>query len=949
MLTIGFGVSTPVWVCEETAYPGVRRVCDMVRTDIQRVTDTLPSISAVLPSAKEAVLVGTVGVSAIIESLAMAGKLDLSHVRGKREGYTFQLVEHPVAGIERALVIAGSDKRGTIYGLFHLSELLGVSPLVDWAEVLPAKRSEVILDSSMNMVSKEPSVKYRGIFLNDEWPALGTWATTRFGGFNAAMYTHVFELILRLKGNYLWPAMWHSNFNLDGPGLESAILADELGIVMGASHHEPCMRAGEEYALVRGVDSIYGDAWNFRSNREGIIKFWEDGLKRNSAFENIITVGMRGEQDTAIMGNGATLKDNVELLRDVISEQNRLIQENVREDLDQVQRLFVLFTEVEAFFYGNEEAKGLMGDPVLDGVTLMLSDDNFGNLRSLPTKEMREHQGGCGLYYHLDFHGGAYAYDWMNTDYLPKMWEQLTCAYEGGIQEVWIANIGDLCLLEYPLCYFMDLAYDMESHGASSVNATPKWTANWVQKQFGSAFDQADRQAIQTLLDDYTLINHNRKPEVMNVGIYHPVHFGETKKLLTLAEKIEKEAQRLLEGCPECWLPAFWELVYYPAAASANHCKMWLCATLNDFYAHQGRMEANDWADAVQRCILRDRALANAYHAIGNGRFYGMALSEHVGFVAWCEDGNRYPIMMRVEGANKPRLLVADTLSDAFTIGSRWSGNTLTLDYALKQGVNGVEVELACGSREPVCYTVETDCPWLIPSHYEGCVSRKNSLTIGIDRTKFTGRAQGIVSIKANTTSYIHIWAENRNLDGMGKGLFLESVGIICIEAAHFAAKHDAPDASFYVLEPYGRTGSAIKVLPPVLDCCALEDRPWVEYHFEAAKEGDYVLAVYMAPSNTATMAHQLCFGVQTNSGDIMETNGVSEDYHSLDLKCMEWDRAVRDNIRIKTLTIQCQKGTNSLRIYGGSPLVVLERLVLHQRDYQLPVSYLGPPESYRV
>ena len=941
-----FGAQTPAFFIEESAWPGVKRVCDMVRRDVERVTGVLPALADDPTAAEDMVIVGTIGRSALLNQLAAAGRINLHETAGKWECFVFKMVSRPLPGVKQALIIAGSDKRGTIYGLFHLSELLGVSPLVDWAEVQPQRRSEIMLHDSVNMISKEPSVRYRGIFLNDEWPALGTWATTRFGGFNAKMYAHVFELILRLKGNYLWPAMWKTNFSMEGPGLESAILADELGIVMGNSHHEPCMRAGEEYRLMRGPDSPYGDAWNFRTNREGILRFWEDGLKRNAPFENIITVGMRGEQDTAILGKHATLKDNIDLLRDVLHEQNRLIREQINPCLDEVQRLFVLFTEVEAFFYGDETTPGLMGDPELEGVTLMLSDDNFGNLRSLPTPQMQDHKGGFGLYYHLDFHGGAYAYDWMNTDYLPKMWEQLTTAYEGGIREVWIANIGDLCLLEYPLCYFMDLAYDMDKYGLYAVNSTSRWTDHWVRQQFSGAFSSGDCSAIQMVLDGYTHINHNRKPEVMNVGVYHPTHFGESKALMAKAKCIARIADDLLSRCPAAALPAFWELVYYPAAASMNHCLLWLYATLNEFYARQGRMEANNYAELIQQCLLKDRQLTQEYHNVGNGRFYGMALSEHIGFVAWCEDGNRFPIKMYIEGANKPRLIVADSAGESFTIGSRWTGNTLFLPYALHPDVDEIEVDLACGSREPVHYTVHTDCPWLSLSHHTGCVSGKDILTIHIDRAKLNGRQEGVVIVQARKPCYIHILAQSAPAE-LPVDTYLESNGIICMEADSFAAQHQTSNAAWTVLSPYGRTRSAVKVLPPMTDCSTMEDRPWLEYRFFAESPGAYLLEMYMAPSNTATMEHRLCFGLQINNGEVQEVNGVGEHFRSLDLSCMEWDYAVRNNIRIKTIPIQCQQGLNSLRIYGGSPLVVIERLILHPADKPLPASYLGPQESY--
>ncbi len=255
-------------------------------------------------------------------------------------------------------MIAGSDKRGTIYGLFHLSELLGVSPWVYFADVLPVKRDTVILTQAVNTVSKEPSVKYRGFFINDEWPSFGSWTFRHFGGFTAEMYDKVFELLLRLKGNYLWPAMWTSSFSLDGPGMANALLADEYGIVMSNSHHEPCLRHSEEWDLVKGEGSPYGTEWNFDRNKKGLTRYWRDGLRRNGRLENIITMGMRGERDSEILGHAATLKENIDYLKEVISTQNQLIRECVDNNLDQVPRMLALYKEVEAYFYGDDKTEG---------------------------------------------------------------------------------------------------------------------------------------------------------------------------------------------------------------------------------------------------------------------------------------------------------------------------------------------------------------------------------------------------------------------------------------------------------------------------------------------------------------------------------------------------------------------------------------------------------------
>jgi hypothetical protein len=938
-----------IFYLEKEAYSGVIRVANKVIEDIERVMGTKPEATQKISKLGEyPVIYGTIGHSEILDDMQKKGKINLSAIEGKREVFMFQLVEKPYKGISCALVIAGSDKRGTIYGLFHLSECMGVSPLVDWSDVRPKRKEKVVLTEKDNKVSKEPSVKYRGIFINDEWPAFGNWSKTHFGGFNAKMYDHVFELILRLKGNYLWPAMWTACFSCDGPGLLNAELANEYGIVLGSSHHEPCIRNGEEYSQVRGKDSIYGDAWDFRTNREGILRFWEDGLKRNGKLENIITLGMRGEQDSKLLGEKATIGENIELLRDVIREQNRLIRENVCEDLSKTKRVFVLFTEVEEFFYGNDKTKGLIGDKELDGVTLMLGDDNFGNLRSVPTQEMLQHDGGYGLYYHFDFHGGAHAYDWMNTNYLPKVWEQLTMAYDYGIQDIWVVNIGDICFLEYPISYFFELAYDMEKWGSSKPNMIDFYTKQWINRQFDSSFNEEDKQTIQEILNGYTRINHNRKPEVLNASVYHPVHFEEAENLLIEAKTITQKASELIQRCKDWTKPSFYELIYFPAVASMNVQRMQILAGRNEFYARQNRAETNDLAKEIKWCIEEDRRLTKEFHEINNGKWDGMGLSEHIGFVHWNEEGNRYPLMIQIELANKPRLILAKSDSCNFTEGFIWTRKTITIEDFLRPDINEIKLELACGSKEAVEYEVKCDCLWLTPSKLWGCVDKKEILLLNLDRRLLNGKEIGTILIQTKTSeAKIEVWAENTDVLDLNVNTFLERNGYIAMEAEHYSFKHDVEGYCFTLLEGYGRTLSAMKVLPPKHDFTNVEDRPFLEYHFVAEQEGEYTTELYLAPSNTAYMDHKLALGIQINEGEIQIENAVSENFRSLDLNCMEWISGVMNNIRIHQSSVKCQKGLNRLRIYAVSPFMVLEKIVLYSKGTKIPESYLGPNESY--
>ena len=654
------------FLLEPHTLPGVRRIAGAVGKDVSRVTGMLPVITEDISETGEyVVLVLTMGIGQLIMRECFRETREM--LSGKREVYRIFLSESgqvfPEAAGKKLLIVAGSDKRGTIYGLFRLSEKMGVSPWVDWADVPVKRRESVVFSADLEMLSKEPSVRYRGFFINDEWPSFGNWTMERNGGFNAVCYERVFELLLRLKGNYLWPAMWSASFPLDGPGLLNEELADELGIVISFSHHEPCMRASEEWDKVRGPESIYGNEWNFYTNREGLLSYWRDGLKRSGHFDNIITIGMRGERDTSMLGPDATLAENIELLRDIIREQRKLIREEVNPDADRVPQMLALYKEVEAYFYGNEETPGLMGAPELEQVTLLLCEDNYGNMRTLPTPEMRNHPGGYGMYYHFDYHGGPISYEWVNSTPLTKVWEQMTMAYEYGVRDIWVVNVGDLKPQELPLSFFLDLAYDYEAYGIGHPNETTAYTREFVRKNFGEFIrPEYDREQvlrdIADVLSGYTWANNVRRPEALSRTVYHPVHGRETGRMLALAEELTELAEKSEKAVSEPAAAAFLELVYYPAVASMNVLKMQLYAGLNGMCLAEGNPLADRYAMLTADCIAKDRMLTDRYHSAAGSKWIHMMSSKHVGFVNWNDEGSDYPAVYTLKAweelAEKP-------------------------------------------------------------------------------------------------------------------------------------------------------------------------------------------------------------------------------------------------------------------------------------------------------
>ncbi|MEH7419154.1 glycosyl hydrolase 115 family protein [Neobacillus drentensis] len=946
-----------LFYAEKEAFSGVKRIAKKVMHDVELVFGYAPQASTDRTKlGRTAILYGTVDYSPMLHELDEKKRIDLSEIKGKREVFLFQVINDPFEGVEKALVIAGSDKRGTIYGLFHLSELLGVSPLVDWSDVKPRRKDSFSLSENYQYISKEPSVRYRGFFINDEWPAFGNWTMKNFGGFNAEMYDHVFELLLRLKGNYLWPAMWSARFSDDGPGLANAELADEYGVVMGASHHEPCLRYGEEYKYLRGENSKYGDAWNFITNREGIIKFWEDGLKRSGKFENVITVGMRGEQDTSIMGKEATLADNIELLREVIKTQNQLIKENVNSNLSVVPRMLALYKEVEPFFYGSENTPGLMNSEELENVILMLCDDNHGNLRTLPTKEMRNHKGGYGMYYHFDYHGGPISYEWINSSYLPKIWEQMSMAYDFGVRDLWIVNVGDIATQEFPLSFFLDLAYDFEKWGTSAINKTDIYTMQWIQKQFVGVFSEDDMKKVFELLTGYTKIAHNRRPEHMNADIYHPVNYLETHHTLQQIDYLLDIADDLYKFVDSKNLPTYFSLVYYPAVGNLNLQKMWLLTGKNHYDAKLGKMEANRLADQIRECLKRDRELVEQYHTIDNGKWYGMGLSEHIGFTRWNEDECQNPIPMHVLPANKPRLVVSVDGTDQQSEGSAWHKNKVYLNDFLQPDIEEASFTISSLSDMNADFKITCEKQWLMCSKMNGSLDGKEKtmevITVTIDRSTMNDDTEGsiVVEMPCGICTII-VNASKNDFSELPNMTFVETNGYISIEAEHYFLNKEATNQQgnvnrFQVLQGYGKTLSAMKAFPTTEYFTVEKDAPYLEYHFVVQEAGVYELELYRQPSNPVSKDSTLYCGIQANEDDINIVNTLPEGYRVDD---NNWAVGVLDNIHRHCSIINCKEGLNFLRIYAVSPGFVLEKLVIYPEGKKPANSYLGPTETYYV
>ena len=545
------------------------------------------------------ILVGTVGKS----RLAKRYKNLARQLQGKWEQYI-------ITTDGNRLVILGSDKRGTIYGIYELSRQIGVSPWYWWADAPIAKHEHIYVNQG-EYTDGEPKVKYRGIFINDEWPSFGGWATEHFGGVNSKMYAHMFELLLRLKANYLWPAMWDSRFNEDDP--ESPRVADEMGIVMGTSHHEPMMRAHKEYVYRK--DSI--GPWDYATNPERIDRFFTEGIERNKQYDNLITIGMRGDGDAA-MGSGNDA-DNMKTLEKVIESQRRIISKAYGKPASQVPQLWAIFTEVQRYYDA--------GFTVPDDVTLLLCDNNWGYIRRIGRDFERKRRGGLGLYYHIDMNGGPWNDRWVNTTTIPKLREQLHLAYQTGIDRIWLINVGDLKPKEVPIDFIMHYAWNPSAIGAGGEKA---YLEDFARSIFGSQY----ATEIADLMAKYPKYNLWRKPEAQVPGIYNREEMAHISQLW---QSLVQRAEALKAKLPASMQDAYYQLVYYPLVGSAGVAEIYNAATLGDSLR-------------IEQLMEKDRQLTAYYNnELAHGKWHGMMQDKHIGYTQWfMPDDNINPLSLNI-------------------------------------------------------------------------------------------------------------------------------------------------------------------------------------------------------------------------------------------------------------------------------------------------------------
>jgi len=931
----------------EDDYKGVIRAVNDLKSDMAMVTGKTPETidnGIGIPRRKYVVIIGTLEKNPAIDYLVKAGKIQTSDIKGKWESYSIQAVRDPWPGVKEALVIMGSDKRGTIYGIYDLCGAIGVSPWYWWADV-PAQQKKSLYVARETFTQGPPAVKYRGIFLNDEYPNLTNWITAKYGTVNPSenppipqgianygsqFYTKLFELILRLKGNYLWPAMWNNAFNEDDP--ENARLADEYGIVIGTSHQEPMLRAQKEWD--RRYKPTLG-SWNYAKHPDILLNFWRDGIRRNKNYESIITIGLRGADDTEMAPGGP--KANIAMLEEIVDKQRKIISEEINSDITKVPQLWCLYKEVQEYY--NE------GMRVPEDVTLLWAEDNWGNIRRVPSAEERHRSGGAGIYYHFDYHGGPRSYQWINTSPLPKIWDQMTFARQYGADRIWIVNVGHFKAYSLPMHYFLDLAWYGDSLRHDNIR---EYLIEWSVQQFGKEYARETAE----ILTEYTRFNGRRKPELLTPSTYSLVNYNESERVVTEYNVLAKRAEDIFNRIAPEIKDAYYQLVYFPVKASAVVNELYFSAARNNLYVLQNRASANDWAARTEELFATDTLMMGYFNRVfAGGKWNHFMDQPHLGYKSWRDpsvNNLQHITLSRYDPGENARMGVSIEGSEKAWPNASEPAVFPDFDVFNRQSRYA---DIFNKGRIPFEFRAKCD-PWIILTENAGRIEKEKRILASIDWTKAPlGKSTGSIVIEgAGGTVKILVNAFNpseispENVRG-----FVESNGYVSIEAAHFSNISNKDHAKWIEVEDFGHTLSGMRAtaIPATPVLTPGKDSPVIEYDLYLFSDTAVDVITYVAPTLNFLPGRPVRYGVSFDDQEPQIITLVPADFDARNGN-RNWERTVSDNYRLTNSRHPALGiGYHTLKIWMIDPGVVLQKIVVNTGG--LKSSYLGPPESFHT
>lgn len=924
----------------------VKRAAELFAADVEAVTGRRPQVTSATGETGPAVIVGTVGGSALIRRLSEAGKIDTAPLEGAWERYLIQTVANPLPGIRKALVIAGSDRRGAAYGLFTLSELIGVSPWYWWADV-PVKKHAALHVDAPPTYSQTPSVRYRGIFLNDEDWGLTPWASQTFeperGNIGPRTYAKVCELLLRLKANYLAPAMHpvSTSFNQIP---ENKLVADTFAIVMGSTHCEPLLlNTASEW------DTKTMGPWNYDKNKEGINRVLTQRVRENSPYENVYTLALRGLHDGA-MSTTLPMHEKVRMLQQALLDQRRILAENIDRPVETVPQAFTPYKEVLEIYSNGLELP--------DDVTIVWPDDNYGYMKRLSGVREQRRTGRSGVYYHVSYLGVPHSYLWFSTTPPSLMYEELRKAYDTTADRLWLVNCGDLKGSEMQVSLFLDMAWDIGRFTADNVVTYP---ARWLAGIFGEAY--YDR--LEAMTREHLRLAFPRKPEYMGWG-YHWnrfdhnceqltdtdfsfTNYDEAQRRLEAYRQLGARAEALLHEIGDEARPAFYQLVYYPLRGAELMNRMTLGGQRNRWYARQGRAATNAVRDEVQRCYDSLQVITRGYNSLLGGKWnHMMSMRQNYDGVS---SYFNLPHLATHDAAGAPRLALQVAGEDV--TGARAFHALPAFDNYLRRTY---PVEIYNRGGGTLAWTAHASEPWVVLSKSAGKTADEERITVGIDWEKApSGNAvpAQIVFRAGEQSEKVLVSLFNPTAPSRAelRGIYVENNGCVSIPAAGCHRVRENDRIKITVVEDLGIEGPALQLGDPTapLQIFRSRDVPCAEYDFYAFDAGSVDVYTYVLPTfplhadrdfrigeNTNTDTK---YSVQIDDGALATPSSSHVEYSQV------WFESVLRNCAVNKSTLHIDKpGRHTLRIRVGDPGIVLQKIVL---DFGgMKRSYLGPQST---
>lgn len=924
----------------------VKRAAELFAADVEAVTGRRPQVTSATGETGPAVIVGTVGGSALIRRLSEAGKIDTAPLEGAWERYLIQTVANPLPGIRKALVIAGSDRRGAAYGLFTLSELIGVSPWYWWADV-PVKKHAALHVDAPPTYSQTPSVRYRGIFLNDEDWGLTPWASQTFeperGNIGPRTYAKVCELLLRLKANYLAPAMHpvSTSFNQIP---ENKLVADTFAIVMGSTHCEPLLlNTASEW------DTQTMGPWNYDKNKEGINRVLTQRVRENSPYENVYTLALRGLHDGA-MSTTLPMHEKVRMLQQALLDQRQILAENIDRPVETVPQAFTPYKEVLEIYSNGLELP--------DDITIVWPDDNYGYMKRLSGVREQRRTGRSGVYYHVSYLGVPHSYLWFSTTPPSLMYEELRKAYDTTADRLWLLNCGDLKGSEMQVSLFLDMAWDIGRFTADNVVTYP---ARWLAGIFGEAY--YDR--LEAMTREHLRLAFPRKPEYMGWG-YHWnrfdhnceqltdtdfsfTNYDEAPRRLEAYRKLGARAEALLHEIGDEARPAFYQLVYYPLRGAELMNRMTLGGQRNRWYARQGRAATNAVRDEVQRCYDSLQVITRGYNSLLGGKWnHMMSMRQNYDGVSAYFN---LPHLATHDAAGAPRLALQVAGEDV--TGARAFHALPAFDNYLRRTY---PVEIYNRGGGTLAWTAHASEPWVVLSKSAGKTAAEERITVGIDWEKApSGNAvpAQIVFRAGEQSEKVLVSLFNPTAPSRAelRGIYVENNGCVSIPAAGCHRVRENDRIKITAVEDLGIEGPALQLGDPTapLQIFRSRDVPCAEYDFYAFDAGSVDVYTYVLPTfplhadrdfrigeNTNTDTK---YSVQIDDGALATPSSSHVEYSQV------WFESVLRNCAVNKSTLHIDKpGRHTLRIRVGDPGIVLQKIVL---DFGgMKRSYLGPQST---